>query len=515
MSTPLPNGTVLVIDVGTSSVRAAAVDRDGTVAHERHRATLPLSPAPGLVEFDPAEIADAALDLARAVLAEAGPVDAVGIANQRASTVLWDRATGEALGPGLGWQDLRTVGDCLVLAADGIRLAPNLSATKLAHLLGLHDPERSRDLCFGTVDSWIAWHLTGGAAHVIDTTNAALTGLRTGDQTAWDEKVLGALAHPGSDPADRRRLDRRRRRGHGAGRQPTDRRPARRPTGIAARPGLRPRRRRQGHVRHRRHARRLPRPAPRLPHPWRGPARSRSSPGPATGSTTWGIEAVMLAAGTNVEWLRDDLGLIPTAAASHDVAAECDDTDGVAYVPALLGLGAPTWDYGARGALLGLTRGSGRPQIVRAVLEGIAQRGADLVDAAVADGAIEIPALRVDGGMSANPTFLQAVADAAQRPVEVSPVTEATTVGAAYAAGIAVGTWSGLDEVASLWAPRATVEPAARPRPRALGRHGAPGRRVAPRSAARSTSEPGPDAPACPPIRDHRPADRPSFRAST
>jgi glycerol kinase len=459
VTTPVPNGTVLVIDVGTSSVRAAAVGRDGTVAHERQRATLPVSPAPGLVEFDPAAIADAALELARAVLAEAGPVAAVGIANQRASTVLWDRATGEALGPGLGWQDLRTVGDCLVLAADGIRLAPNLSATKLAHLLGLHDPERERDLCFGTVDSWIAWHLTGGASHVIDTTNAALTGLRTGDQTAWDDKVLGALRIPeailptvvdsigvvgdataldGSPPIAGLLGDQQASLlGQGCVRAGDAK--VTFGTGgmldvcLDERPDF-PTRGRAGTF----------------------PIVARSRDGIAT----WGIEAVMLAAGTNVEWLRDDLGLIPTAAASHDVAAACDDTGGVAYVPALLGLGAPTWDYGARGALLGLTRGSGRPQIVRAVLEGIAQRGADLVDAAVTDGAIEIPALRVDGGMSANPTFLQAVADAAQRPVEVSPVTEATTVGAAYAAGIAVGTWSGLDEVASLWAPRATVEPA-------------------------------------------------------
>jgi len=178
------------------------------------------------------------------------------------------------------------------------------------------------------------------------------------------------------------------------------------------------------------------------------------------GKPTWGLEAIMLSAGTNVEWLRDDLGILETSAQSHDVASQCETTDGVVYVPALLGLGTPRWDYGARGTLLGLTRGAGRPQIVRAVLEGVAQRGADLVDAAEADGAPPVAALRIDGGMSRNPTFVQALADATQRPIEVSPVTEATTVGAAYAAGIAVGTWSGLDEVASLWAPRATVEPA-------------------------------------------------------
>ena len=131
----------------------------------------------------------------------------------------------------------------------------------------------------------------------------------------------------------------------------------------------------------------------------------------------------------------------------------------MAYVPALLGLGTPTWDYGARGALLGLTRGSGRPQIVRAVLEGVAQRAADLVDAAELDGGVTIPALRIDGGMSVNPTFVQALADATGRPVEVSPEREATTLGAAYAAGLALGVWSGDDEIAATWQPAQVVEP--------------------------------------------------------
>jgi len=178
------------------------------------------------------------------------------------------------------------------------------------------------------------------------------------------------------------------------------------------------------------------------------------------GVPTWGVEAIMLSAGTAVEWLRDDLGLIESAAASHDVASQCDDTDGVVFVPALLGLGTPDWDYGARGTLLGITRGTGRPEVVRAVLEGVAHRGADLVEAAETDGGTAIPSLRVDGGMSANPTFVQALADATARPVEVSPVLEATTLGAAFLAGMAVGTWSGWDDVAGAWNPREIVEPA-------------------------------------------------------
>jgi len=179
------------------------------------------------------------------------------------------------------------------------------------------------------------------------------------------------------------------------------------------------------------------------------------------GETTWGIEAVMLSAGTNVEWLRDDLGLIPSSEASHDLAASVADAGGAWYVPALLGLGTPNWDYGARGTLLGITRGTTAAHVVRAVLEGSAQRSADLVEAAETDGAGPIRTLRVDGGMAANATFVQAVADATQRAVEVSPVLEATTLGAAYLAGLAIGTWGTIDDVAASWKPAATVEPGA------------------------------------------------------
>lgn len=453
--------TILVIDVGTSGLRAAVVRPDATIALERHQPLLPDTPAPGLVEFDAAAMARVALELATAVLEEAGPVGAVGIANQRASTIVWDRATGEPIGPGLGWQDLRTVGTCLVLQADGIRVAPNASATKAGHLLDGADPDRARDLCVGTVDSWLAWHLTGGAAHVIDASNAGVTGLMRGDCSDWDDKVLDALripraslprvvdssgilgeatALPGSPPLAALVGDQQSSLvGQGCVRPGM----AKITFGTGGMLDLqlgpeRPRFERQGE---------------RGCFPivaWR-----------RGGELAWGAEAVMLSAGTNVEWLRDDLGVIATAAESHDVAASCDHTDGVVYVPALLGLGTPHWDYGARGTLLGLTRGSGRAQVVRAVLEGVAQRGADLVEAAEADTGLEIPVLRVDGGMSDNPTFVQALADAAQRPVEVSPVREATTLGAAFLAGLAIGTWGGWDDVAATWAPRTVVEPGA------------------------------------------------------
>ncbi|MFP5327321.1 MAG: FGGY family carbohydrate kinase, partial [Acidimicrobiia bacterium] len=154
--------SVLVVDVGTSGVRAAVVSADAAVTAVNYREVLPDTPAPGLVEFDAEVLADAALDVARRSLAEGGPVEAVGIANQRASTIVWERSTGKPVGPVLGWQDLRTVGTCLVMQADGLHFAPNESATKLAHLLDEFDAARERDLCFGTVDTWIAWKLSEG-----------------------------------------------------------------------------------------------------------------------------------------------------------------------------------------------------------------------------------------------------------------------------------------------------------------------------------------------------------------
>jgi glycerol kinase len=167
----------------------------------------------------------------------------------------------------------------------------------------------------------------------------------------------------------------------------------------------------------------------------------------------------MLSAGTCIEWLRDDLGIIATAAESQTVAAQCATAGDVWFVPALLGLGTPVWDFGARGTIVGLTRGSGRCEIVRAVLEGVAHRGADLVEASERDSGYPIAALRVDGGMTDNDVFVQALADAIGRPVEISPVQEATTLGAGLLAGLAVGNYGTTDELAGTFSPRRTVEP--------------------------------------------------------
>ena len=452
-------GRVLVIDVGTSSIRASVVDGNARVVAEQRAPLLPSSPAPGLVEFDAAEMASVALGLARDALAEAGPVDAVGIANQRASAVVWDRASGEPVGPGLGWQDLRTIGRCLELAGADLRFAPNQSATKFEHLLDLADPDRGRDLCVGTVDSWIAWNLSDGRAHVTDATNAQVSALRTADNSAWAPHPLEVLRIPTSmlpDVVDT--------------------------TGVFAEstalPGAPPLAGMIGDQQasllgqgciHPGDAKITFGTGGMLDVVLDGPPATLDRRGTAgtfpivtrrvEGMDHWGLEAVMLSAGTCIEWLRDDLGLIERVEASDAVAASCPDSGDVWFVPALLGLGTPHWDYGARGALLGLTRGTERAHVVRAVLEGIAHRGADLVEAAERDADRPIDHLRVDGGMAANVVFLDALARATQRPVEVAPVREATTLGAAFCAGRAVGLWADDDHIAAMWAPARVVEP--------------------------------------------------------
>jgi glycerol kinase len=454
--------TVLVIDIGTTGVRSAVMHADATLGEVHYQHLPPTSPFPGLVEFDPIELADVAVTMANRALDQfGGPVAGVGVSTQRASTVVWDRATGQPIGPGLGWQDLRTVIACITARAEhDLFLAPNQSATKVAWLLDSVEGARDRDLCFGTVDTWIAWRLTDGAAHVTDRSNAGLTGLTVGDCSDWSSAALAAFDIPRSmmpsfvdtsgpiAPASAL---------HGApmlaalvGDQqasligqscvrPGDTKITFGTGGmldvcVDDRPPVSARRSEHGTF----------------------PIAAWS----IAGRTTWGVEAIMLSAGTNIEWLRDDMGLIDSAEHSHEVAQGCASTDGVVYVPALLGLGTPHWDYGARGSLFGLTRGTERSHVVRAVLEGIAHRGADLVEAAEADTHSTIGTLRVDGGMSRNPTFVQALADASQRPVEIAPVADATTMGAGYLAGLASGVWSSPDDVAAQWRHAARFEPA-------------------------------------------------------
>lgn len=448
---------ILVIDVGSTSVRAAVLDEAGHL-HAEHRVATPRStPAPGLVEFDPAALWHATLRAVEATLAETPAADAVGIANQRASTVVWERASGRPAGPGLSWQDLRTALDCLSLQSEGLRLAPNQPATKAAHLIAA-SPRPAEELCVGTLDSWLVWNLTGGAQHLSDASNAAVTGMTHEDRPEWDFAVaerLGipaaclprivdcsgplaeAAALPGAPAITGLAGDQQAalvgagcvRRGDvkitfgtggtldaclGSGDPPAD---VRGPSGT------------------------FPIVA------WQ-----------QHGVPTWGIEAMMLSAGSCVSWLCE-LGLIEAPDDSGAVAAACADSGGVSFVPAQMGLGTPDWDFGARSAFVGVTTATGAPQLVRAVLEGVAHRGADLLEAARADSGLELAAPVIDGGMSANASFIQALADAVGCPVRLAPEIECTALGAGFLAGLGVGLWSDWDEVASLRAPRRAVEP--------------------------------------------------------
>ncbi len=400
------------------------------------------------------ELRALATELAEAVLAEVGPVAAVGVTQQRATTVLWDARSGEPVGPALGWQDLRTVGRCLQLRAEGLVVAPNQTATKLEWLLQ-HTDTASADLRAGTLDAWLAWHLTGGRHHVTDASNASVTGLADPGSTGWDPAtcaalgipvdvlpaivdsggVIGETVLPGRPPLAALVGDQQ---ASLVGQGCVEPGAAKVTFGtgamldvcLGADPG---------------------------PPPGRGTFPMVGWR--LTGATTWAREAVMLAAGSSVEWLRDGLGIVDDPADTDVLAASVRDTGGVVFVPSLSGTGTPDWDHGARGLLIGLTRGTTRAHVARAVLEGVAARGVDLVDAAERDTGVRIERLRVDGGMSRNRAFVQALADLAGRPVEVAGVTEATALGAAHLAGTAVGTWPDLASAVATRPPGWAVEP--------------------------------------------------------
>jgi len=446
----------LAIDVGSTSVRTALVDAAGLVSCV-HQAPLSVStPNPGEVELDAKEIRDLVMSLATFTLDEGGPCDVVGITNQRATTIVFDPSTSEALGPALSWQDLRTVIDCLVLQGQGLRLAPNQSATKIKWLVE-HAGREAAGLKFATIETWLAWHLSGGTAHVTDQSNAAVTGLVNLDATTWDENALTLL---GLDHAMMPRI------------VPTMGLHARAVALDGAPPifalvgdqsaslygqccvehgvkitfGT-------GAMLDMVDAKRAPTTMTALASGC-FPIVARSD----ASATVWGIEAIALAAGSCIEWLRDAMGLLSNPADSETLATSVPSSDGVWFVPALSGLGTPKWDFGARGGFFGLTRGSSSAHLVRAVLEGIAHRGADLVEAAQRETGTTIEEIRVDGGMTANKFFVQSFANFTGIKVTVSPEREATTRGAGLMALVAGGYLAGSD-VQGLWEPREVFLP--------------------------------------------------------
>lgn len=434
---------VLAIDAGTTSIRASVVGADGTRRASASAILPPSTGRPGRVELDPVALGEAAVELSEVVLRQAGPVAAVGIANQRCSTIVWERATGRPIGPGIGWQDNRTVRRCDELRRAGLDVSPHGSLTKAEWLLR-HTDRPADELCVGTVDSWLVWVLTGGRAHITDTTNADTGRMATPDVDGWDPArlracavpeasmprivpssgvVAEAVALPGAPPIAGLAGDQQ---ASLVGLGCTAAGAAKATLGTGAMVGL--------------CSGTAPPPDGRDLHGSLVLAGWRDARG-----TGWMVEGTMLACGSALEWLRRDAGWFESFQEIDALAAEARSAGGVVFVPALHGLGTPSWDSGARGCILGLRASTTRAELARAVLEGLAHRVADLVDAAERASGRTIAELRADGGLTASVPLVRAVADAIGRPVQVSTRSDATTLGAALLAGGAVGVWPSWD----------------------------------------------------------------------
>jgi glycerol kinase len=466
---------LLALDQGTTSSRAMVFDAEGRLRGIAQRGFAQHFPQPGWVEHDAHEILHSQFGCAREALADAGvtanQLAALGIANQRETTVLWERATGRALAPAIVWQDRRTAAACDRLreqgwaddlrARTGLELDPYFSATKLAwlldHLPGARARAESGELAFGTIDSWLIWHLSGGRLHVTDPGNASRTLLFNLHSMDWDEVLLECFRIPrallpevvdsigvcgetdsavlgAAVPIA----------GIGGDQQAAT-------FGQACfTPGMAKNTYGTGCF--------------LLMNTGEKPVASRhrllTTVGwSGQGRTNYALEGSVFMGGAIVQWLRDALGVVKRSADIEALAASVPDSGGVVLVPAFTGLGAPHWDAYARGTLLGLTRGTGAAHIARAALEAIALQTVDLVDAMKRDGARPLTELRVDGGAAANDLLMQIQADVLGVPVLRPRMLETTAIGAAFLAGLGVGIWPGTDVLASHWQVERVFEP--------------------------------------------------------
>ncbi|CAN5174483.1 glycerol kinase GlpK [soil metagenome] len=477
--------SILSIDAGTTGVTALVVGEAGRALGKGYREFPQAFPRPGWVEHDPGHWRSATLGACREACAaaaiEPGRLAAIGITNQRETTVLWDRTTLRPVHPAIVWQDRRTAPLCDVLREEGWEAAvhqrtglvidPYFSATKVAWLLenvpGAREDAEAGRLAFGTVDSYLLAWLTGGAVHATDRTNASRTMLFDISRLAWDDELLDRLRIPRALlPAVVPSWGEL---GTTAGDWPASGIPI---TGVAGdqqaalfgqaciEPGATKNTYGTGSF--------------VLMHT--GEAASMSPTLLTTlacsdeGSRAYALEGSIFVSGAALQWLRDGLSLLERTDQAGPIAESVADTGGVYFVPALTGLGAPWWDAYARGTLVGLTRGTGRAHVVRAAVEAMAYQTRDVVDAMCRDAGISITELRADGGASAMDFLLQFQADLLGVPVVRPVIPETTALGAAYLAGLGRGIWSSPAETASLW--RADAEFLPRGGPDLEGRYG-------------------------------------------
>ncbi|HEY4191565.1 MAG TPA: glycerol kinase GlpK [Mesorhizobium sp.] len=470
-------GFVLAIDQGTTSTRAILFDGHMRVAGIGQKEFAQFYPASGWVEHDPEELWSSVVWSVKAALKKAGrqasEVAAIGITNQRETIVVWDRETGKAIHPAIVWQDRRTANLCQKLKKQGLEkkftkktgllLDPYFSATKIAWLLGKVKGARKRaergELLAGTIDSFLIWRLTGGAMHATDATNASRTLVYNIEKNEWDKELLGILDIPArmlpqvKDCADDFGVTDKSLFGSGI-----------RILGVAG-----------------------DQQAAAIGQACFKPGMMKSTYGTGCfallntgtdivrsknrllttiacrleGRTTYALEGSIFIAGAAVQWLRDGLKIIDRAGEAGLLAAKADPAQDVYLVPAFVGLGAPHWDADARGAIFGLTRNSGRPELARAALESVAYQSGDLLDAMRRDwkGETTGTVLRVDGGMVASDWTMQRLADILDAPVDRPTILETTALGAAWLAGSRAGMWPQAEEFAESWALDRRFEP--------------------------------------------------------
>ncbi len=467
---------ILVIDQGTTGSAALLFDEEGQIVSSADCEICQIYPQPGWVEHDPQEIFHTSLAVTQEALQKAGvtasQLRGMGITNQRETTVVWDRRTGEPVSNAVVWQCRRTASLCEELKEKGmcqpiqektgLVVDAYFSATKLRWILDniLDGQQRAQqgDLLFGTIDSWLVWNLTGGAVHITDYSNASRTMLFNIHSLQWDKELLAALdipeailpqAMPSSqvygETAAGLLGDSRVPLSGVAGDQQAalfgqacyDAGMAKNTYGtgsfILLNTGGKPVLSQRGLV--------------------------TTVAWGLGGKVAYAMEGSIFITGAAVQWLRDGLGLIKSAAESETLARSVPDNGGVYFVPALVGLGAPYWDMYARGTIIGLTRGATRGHLARATLEAIAYQVRDVVEVMGAEAGLRVPLLRVDGGGTANSLLMQFQADILGVPIQRAAVAETTALGVAYLAGLAVGLWQDTAELARLWHAVETYEP--------------------------------------------------------